>query len=428
MRLGFGIAGYLTFEHYTSSTSLTCPAGGGAVNCLKVTTSIYSMIHGVPVALLGLVFFAVMGVLQSPPAWRSHRSEIRAARVVWSLIGVGTALWLVYAELFKIDAICLWCTSVHVLTLLVFITTVFGTVSTVAGLARSRPALTAPPHGTRPSRLVLQSTSRDRERNFREPSPGLARLPVVNCDTAREAISASIDGEPPGVDAAALEQHLNGCRACQAWREHAHELTRTVRLQPARSAPGPSDRLLALAADQSHLRWWPGSPTVARLGLVVVAAAQLAICVPVLLFGHDRSAPVHVAHEMGSFEVAVAIGFLVAARRPGRAMGMLSLMGAAAALLVLTAALDLVAGRTGLSDEAPHLLVVAGWLLLRWLASVAPPTWERPRSALAAIDAGRVAWTERRVRPRTDSVRPTGPEPARGTVLSGLGATGEAGG
>ncbi len=140
--------------------------------------------------------------------------------------------------------------------------------------------------------------------------------------------------------------------------------------------------------------------TVARLGLVVVAVAQLAVCVPVLLFGHDRSAPVHVAHEMGSFEVAVAIGFLVAARRPGRAMGMLSLMGAAAGLLVLTATLDLVAGRTGLSDEAPHLLVVAGWLLLRWLATVAPPTWERPHTALAVIDAGRAVWTERRVRPR----------------------------
>ena len=43
--------------------------------------------------------------------------EIRAARLVWSLAGVGTALWLVYAELFKIDAICLWCSAVHVITL-----------------------------------------------------------------------------------------------------------------------------------------------------------------------------------------------------------------------------------------------------------------------------------------------------------------------
>jgi uncharacterized membrane protein len=90
------------------------------------------MIHGVPVAVLGLVFFAVMAALQSPSAWRSPRAEVRVARLMWALVGVGTALWLIYAELFKIDAICLWCTAVHVLTLLVFITTVFGTVSSPA--------------------------------------------------------------------------------------------------------------------------------------------------------------------------------------------------------------------------------------------------------------------------------------------------------
>jgi uncharacterized membrane protein len=128
--LGFGVSGYLTFEHYTSSTSLSCPAGGGAVNCLKVTTSTYSMIHGVPVAVLGLVFFAVMAALQSPPAWRLPRHDIRAVRVVWALAGIGTALWLIYAELFRIDAICLWCTSVHVLSFLIFISTVFGTLAT----------------------------------------------------------------------------------------------------------------------------------------------------------------------------------------------------------------------------------------------------------------------------------------------------------
>jgi hypothetical protein len=151
-----------------------------------------------------------------------------------------------------------------------------------------------------------------------------------------------------------------------------------------------------------------------RLGLVVAAMAQLALCGPVLLYGHDRSAPVHVAHEIGSFEVAVAIGFLVAARRPGRAMGMLSLTGVAAGLLVLTAALDLLAGRTNLADEAPHLIVVAGWLLLRRLATVAPPTWERPLTALGAISAGWATVTRWPLRPVTanpsgllDSARPS---------------------
>jgi uncharacterized membrane protein len=130
--LGFGIAGYLTFEHYTSSSTLSCPAHGGAINCFKVTTSSYSIIGGVPVAVLGLVFFGIMAVLQSPQAWRSSRLEILAARVVWSVIGVGTALWLIYAELFKVDAICEWCTAVHVITVLAFITTAFGTVSALA--------------------------------------------------------------------------------------------------------------------------------------------------------------------------------------------------------------------------------------------------------------------------------------------------------
>jgi uncharacterized membrane protein len=150
--LGFAVTGYLTYEHYTSSTSLTCPAGGGAVNCLKVTTSIYSRIDGVPVVVLGLVFFAVMAVLQTPWAWRRDQRELRAVRVLWAAVGVATALWLIYAELFRIDAVCLWCTAVHVLSLLLFITTVFGTVATATGpdfeeIAGEPPA---PADGERP--------------------------------------------------------------------------------------------------------------------------------------------------------------------------------------------------------------------------------------------------------------------------------------
>jgi predicted anti-sigma-YlaC factor YlaD len=208
----------------------------------------------------------------------------------------------------------------------------------------------------------------------------------MNCDTAREAISAVLDGEPADIDPAELDRHLLECVDCLRWREGAHELTRRVRLQPAHPAPRPTAQLMDAVHEQSSLGWWwPDSMTAARIGLVAVALAQLALCLPVLLFGQDHAAPVHVAHEMGSFDVAVAIGFLVAARRPARAMGMLSLVGIAAGLLVVTAVVDLMAGRTSLSDEAPHLLVVAGWLLLHRLATIAPPTSERPWSALAAV-------------------------------------------
>jgi len=131
--IGFGLAGYLTYEHYTSSTTLNCPAGGGVVNCLKVTTSPYATIHGLPVALLGLIFFAVMIGLQSQRAWASASPGGRAGRLLWSLTGVGTAIWLVFAELFKLHAICMWCTAVHVVSLLIFALTAFGTAATGIG-------------------------------------------------------------------------------------------------------------------------------------------------------------------------------------------------------------------------------------------------------------------------------------------------------
>ncbi len=124
--VGLAIAAYLTYDHFSGSAPLSCP-DTGIVNCLKVTTSSYSVIFGVPVAVLGLVFFAVMAVFQLPRMWASPDRRIGGARLAWAVIGTGTALWLVYAELFRINNICLYCTAVHVLTLMVFATTAIGT-------------------------------------------------------------------------------------------------------------------------------------------------------------------------------------------------------------------------------------------------------------------------------------------------------------
>jgi uncharacterized membrane protein len=127
--IGLALAGYLTYEHYTSSTSLSCPAGGGIIDCLKVTASPYSKVHGIPVTVLGLVFFAVMIGVQSRPAWASSSPAVRISRFLWSLVGVGTAAWLIYVELFRLNAVCLWCSAVHIISLLLFVVTAFGTAA-----------------------------------------------------------------------------------------------------------------------------------------------------------------------------------------------------------------------------------------------------------------------------------------------------------
>jgi uncharacterized membrane protein len=122
--LGLGVSAYLTYEHYTGSQTLAC-SENGVVNCSAVTTSDYAYLppgagswHP-PVALLGLLFFVVVTVLCLPRLWGRSRG-LDLLRLVALGGGVLMVLWLVYAELFRIDRICLWCTSVHVITVVLF--------------------------------------------------------------------------------------------------------------------------------------------------------------------------------------------------------------------------------------------------------------------------------------------------------------------
>ena len=126
---GLAVAAYLTYAHYTSPTVLAC-SDKGLIDCAKVTTSSYSRIFGLPVSDLGVAYFLVMGGLCSPWAWRSRHQGLRGLRVLAALSGVGMVLWLVYAELFRLHAICVYCTTVHVITVLLFVTVAFGTAAT----------------------------------------------------------------------------------------------------------------------------------------------------------------------------------------------------------------------------------------------------------------------------------------------------------
>jgi predicted anti-sigma-YlaC factor YlaD len=205
----------------------------------------------------------------------------------------------------------------------------------------------------------------------------------MDCRSAHDAISAALDGELATSEARLLERHLGGCPGCRRWREDAYELTRRTRLSVVTNAPAPDPGLVAAATAARYERRRSRPPWLARVGLVVLALGQIAITIPALVFGTDHDAPIHVAHEMGSFDLAIAAGFLVAAWRPQRAKGMRTLVGVAAVLLLITAVIDLAAGRTTLLDEAPHLLTIAGWLLLEVLSRRTPEEREYPGLAVA---------------------------------------------
>ena len=117
--IAVAIASYLTVTHYTDPAALACP-DTGIVNCTLVTTSSWSVVLGVPLAVLGLVWAVVMAGLTSPWAWRAAAHWVDGARLAVSGAGAAMVLYLVYVELFRIGAICLWCTAMHLTAVCLF--------------------------------------------------------------------------------------------------------------------------------------------------------------------------------------------------------------------------------------------------------------------------------------------------------------------
>jgi uncharacterized membrane protein len=124
---GLAVSIYLTVAHFASPAVLIC-SSNGAINCEKVTTSAESYVLGIPVAILGVVFFAAMVALNTPAAWRSGTTTLTWGRFGFAAVGLLFVVYLVSAELVVLHAICLWCTAVHVLTGALFLVTTVGMI------------------------------------------------------------------------------------------------------------------------------------------------------------------------------------------------------------------------------------------------------------------------------------------------------------
>lgn len=206
---------------------------------------------------------------------------------------------------------------------------------------------------------------------------------VVMCDRIREELSARLDGEPSALAETEISGHLDGCVGCTAWLDAAQQL----RTLPTPATPDLTGSILtAVRADEARRGAQRTRALSTRWALALLSLVQLAISGPVLLFGHDHTAPIHVAHEVGSFDAALAIGLLLAAIKPRFAAGMLPLVAAITGMLLITAASDVVTGRTLVSSEAPHLLDVFGLMLMARLAATSGG-WTPPRLSLPRTTA-----------------------------------------
>jgi uncharacterized membrane protein len=102
--LGLGVAGYLTYVHYSGATPV-CSIKGNP--CSQVQKSRYSELIGIPVALIGLIgYILILGSLLMREGEMS-----RFVTVGLTVGGFGFSAYLTYREIFTLEKICEWCVS-----------------------------------------------------------------------------------------------------------------------------------------------------------------------------------------------------------------------------------------------------------------------------------------------------------------------------
>jgi predicted anti-sigma-YlaC factor YlaD len=219
----------------------------------------------------------------------------------------------------------------------------------------------------------------------------------MRCLPCQDALSARLDGEDPGVAWSEVEEHLADCADCRAYAERIESMHRSVRIAPAEPLADLTPAILSAigrepdaaaeraTADRGTAGRRAGSrPAVVaverawfdplRVGLALLAVLKLAYSLPELVGGSLTGAGIHVAHESGSFDVALAIGLLVVALQPWRAWGLLPVVATLAACLLTTACIDVLAGREQVTAELHHGSDVLGLALLWSIARLSRRT------------------------------------------------------
>jgi uncharacterized membrane protein len=105
--IGLGIASYLTYVKFTHTAAICGPVG----DCDAVQDSPYSLLFGMPVALLGALSYLAVLFLWAGRTTLKGRPARLASLGLLGMVMFGTlfSIYLTYLEPFVIGAVCSWC-------------------------------------------------------------------------------------------------------------------------------------------------------------------------------------------------------------------------------------------------------------------------------------------------------------------------------
>jgi uncharacterized membrane protein len=124
---GLWASGTVLVIFYTLHQTLPiCPSGtyfGIHLDCGEVLSSSYSKIFGIPLELLALAYFIINLVMVYFIAFGSDRIYRISLQALfgWRFIGIAIVPYLVFVEVFLLNAICVYCTIMHVAILTDFV-------------------------------------------------------------------------------------------------------------------------------------------------------------------------------------------------------------------------------------------------------------------------------------------------------------------
>ena len=121
--LGVLVSIYMTIYKLTSNNAMCLGSG----DCSTVNASPYSMVSGIPVALLGVLgYAAILGILAlEARAGKFFKQNATLGVFGLTVTGFVFTLYLVYIEIYVIYALCPFCiTSQVTMTILFIISTI----------------------------------------------------------------------------------------------------------------------------------------------------------------------------------------------------------------------------------------------------------------------------------------------------------------
>ncbi|SCL25262.1 Predicted anti-sigma-YlaC factor YlaD, contains Zn-finger domain [Micromonospora nigra] len=227
----------------------------------------------------------------------------------------------------------------------------------------------------------------------------------MGCEQWREILSAQLDGETSPHEQRVAATHLDVCGGCRRWLDEAARVTRRARTRLVADLPDLTGAILAAAPPPARrgrtqrtarrlsalaARLSPGSGsrrepagggrmvTGLRAALGLLGAVQLVLGLAQVgrgaVTGYGHATGQHLWHESAAWNVAVGAGFLFVALRRTSPSGLLPMLGAFVATLVLLSVNDLVASQVAVERLVSHGFLLVGYLITVLLARSGPRT------------------------------------------------------